>query len=389
LELDDRIPSTGEKIYIPQHPDGRDKEIAIFDSHLGTDERCEIQTRWQESCYGRRNTGYYDLSYSCDTEGGSSGSPVISTVTNKVVGLHHCGGGCNIGNVAVPMKYIIDDISGYIAASPQTSDPTSGPTVDPTSSPTVEYSDIPTITPTSSPTVGDSSNPTLTSSSIPTVAPTSSPTVEDSSHPTDTPTSSPTVEDSSHPTGTPTSSPTVEDSSHPTGTPTSSPTVEDSSHPTGTPSSVPTVAPTKLIVLVADLKTSDPTSGPTVAPTSSPTVEDSDIPTVTPTTTFTFKGDGYCKGVNGQVYDQARATGMNSADECGARCLEVDATDFRGFAYKPSKQRCKCFYDNTSEVIATCDGSYFMRCKSGRDGTGPVTSTTSNKQNWECYGYDY
>ena len=38
-----------------------------------------------------------DLSYYCDTEGGSSGSPVISRATNKVVALHHFGGCPNSG----------------------------------------------------------------------------------------------------------------------------------------------------------------------------------------------------------------------------------------------------------------------------------------------------
>jgi V8-like Glu-specific endopeptidase len=38
-----------------------------------------------------------DVSYFCDTEGGSSGSPVLSAVTNKVVALHHFGGCPNSG----------------------------------------------------------------------------------------------------------------------------------------------------------------------------------------------------------------------------------------------------------------------------------------------------
>ena len=45
-------------------------------------------------------TGYAagsDVSYYCDTEGGSSGSPVLSRATNKVVALHHFGGCPNSG----------------------------------------------------------------------------------------------------------------------------------------------------------------------------------------------------------------------------------------------------------------------------------------------------
>ena len=38
-----------------------------------------------------------DVSYYCDTEGGSSGCPVLSRKTNKVVALHHFGGCPNSG----------------------------------------------------------------------------------------------------------------------------------------------------------------------------------------------------------------------------------------------------------------------------------------------------
>lgn len=38
-----------------------------------------------------------DVSYFCDTDGGSSGSPVISRRTDKVIALHHLGGCPNTG----------------------------------------------------------------------------------------------------------------------------------------------------------------------------------------------------------------------------------------------------------------------------------------------------
>jgi len=38
-----------------------------------------------------------DVSYFCDTDGGSSGSPVLSSTTHKVVALHHFGGCPNSG----------------------------------------------------------------------------------------------------------------------------------------------------------------------------------------------------------------------------------------------------------------------------------------------------
>ena len=54
-----------------------------------------------------------ELGYTCDTRGGSSGSPVISHATNRVVGLHHCRGaalGCADPNRAVPIQPILAQI---------------------------------------------------------------------------------------------------------------------------------------------------------------------------------------------------------------------------------------------------------------------------------------
>ena len=112
MDIDNRVPSVGEKIFIPQHAGARDKEIAIFDTSLDeADKRCEVKSTMTGYCRG--GGAYNDVYYSCDTEGGTSGSPVISVDTGKVVALHHCGGGCN-GNKGVPIAEIYDDISSYI-----------------------------------------------------------------------------------------------------------------------------------------------------------------------------------------------------------------------------------------------------------------------------------
>ncbi|GAA1027321.1 hypothetical protein GCM10009557_08210 [Virgisporangium ochraceum] len=91
LELDLRLPKSGEELYIPQHPRGQPTSIAMDDpgERSGT---CAIDDP--------RYTGYdtaTDISYFCDTDGGSSGSPVISATTHKVVALHHFGGCPNSG----------------------------------------------------------------------------------------------------------------------------------------------------------------------------------------------------------------------------------------------------------------------------------------------------
>lgn len=89
--LDVRSPSSQEQIYIPQHGAGNPKELAIT-SDQNTGGVCRIDV---VSATGRgtgTDTGYY-----CDTIGGSSGSPVLASSSNKVIALHHFGGCTNQG----------------------------------------------------------------------------------------------------------------------------------------------------------------------------------------------------------------------------------------------------------------------------------------------------
>jgi hypothetical protein len=109
LELDNRQANEGEEIYIPQHPNGRPKEIAVLDSkHSGN---CKVKR------YGT-SSGYDRMLYTCDTESGSSGSPVLSRATNKVVALHQGGfEGCSPENIGPPIYKFWDEISGYLTIS--------------------------------------------------------------------------------------------------------------------------------------------------------------------------------------------------------------------------------------------------------------------------------
>ena len=93
LQLLNRAPVVNEDIYIIQHPGGRPQEIGY-----GTVDNTTA------------NSGK-DLGYYVDTEGGSSGSPVLAENEDKVLGLHHYGGCPNSG---VKMDLIYESIIGYL-----------------------------------------------------------------------------------------------------------------------------------------------------------------------------------------------------------------------------------------------------------------------------------
>lgn len=81
-------PVVNERIYIPQHPAGWGKRFAVF-STAAQDQSgfCEVLSLNSPPCTG----GPGDIGYYCDTQGGSSGSPVLGYSDHKVVSLHHCG----------------------------------------------------------------------------------------------------------------------------------------------------------------------------------------------------------------------------------------------------------------------------------------------------------
>jgi hypothetical protein len=98
LDLDVRRATRGEELYIPQHPAGAPAMVAIS-SDRDRAGNCQVESNEYEGY-----TADSDLSYYCDTEGGSSGSPVLSRRTNGVVALHHFGG-CPNSGVRIDLIY--------------------------------------------------------------------------------------------------------------------------------------------------------------------------------------------------------------------------------------------------------------------------------------------
>lgn len=89
----------GQQIYIPQHPLYYGKRIAMFDDFAT---KLSIMNTNATGC---NTTGY---SYTGDTQGGSSGSPIVDSEDHGVVALHQCGQYC--ANTGIPSVQIISDL---------------------------------------------------------------------------------------------------------------------------------------------------------------------------------------------------------------------------------------------------------------------------------------
>ncbi len=96
--------SVGLAVAVPQHPTGRFKEI-------DRSADCVISDTQVFHTESGRDT----IKHMCDTQGGSSGAPVIEQATGYVVALHW-GGRDDEFNMAIPMGLILDDLSQNLAA---------------------------------------------------------------------------------------------------------------------------------------------------------------------------------------------------------------------------------------------------------------------------------
>lgn len=115
LKLRFAAPAKGEKIYIPQHPYGGPKKIAMTD-----DDGDKVAATVKDTNYAVKVSGktYSNLvGYAADTAGGSSGAPVIAVKDNLVVGLHRigdCNNAATASNfLAAPLMQVSSDNDGF------------------------------------------------------------------------------------------------------------------------------------------------------------------------------------------------------------------------------------------------------------------------------------
>lgn len=80
--------NVGQLLYFIQHPGGNQKKIGYWEDSAQT-LRCDVELVDQTYSGTTRRS---QMAYGCDSEGGSSGSPIVNAATGRVFGLHHYGG---------------------------------------------------------------------------------------------------------------------------------------------------------------------------------------------------------------------------------------------------------------------------------------------------------
>lgn len=108
----------GKPIAIVGHPGGGGKRISIFSSDPSDPNGvCTVSTLSAPRCNTGTCTslgGPLEVGYMCDTEQGSSGSPVLRRGDNVVVALHHCA---NCPNRGEKMEAIVADLGSLLPPS--------------------------------------------------------------------------------------------------------------------------------------------------------------------------------------------------------------------------------------------------------------------------------
>lgn len=102
----------GERLYIPQHPAGWGKRIAVFSSEPADPGHPIVVSKSYGGCGSRPGP---DMGYRADTQGGSSGSPVVAYSDHQVIALHHCGS--STINTGVLIEQVIAGLGSSLPAS--------------------------------------------------------------------------------------------------------------------------------------------------------------------------------------------------------------------------------------------------------------------------------
>ena len=79
----------GDNLWFIQHGGGNEKKVGYYEDSPAGGTRCQVDLINQT--YGKSVVGS-QTAYACDSEGGSSGSPILKAATGRVFALHHFGG---------------------------------------------------------------------------------------------------------------------------------------------------------------------------------------------------------------------------------------------------------------------------------------------------------
>jgi V8-like Glu-specific endopeptidase len=111
-----RLPVVGSQIWFIQHPGGGIKKIGYWEDAAQTT-LCHVNAI--NKSYGGATAGS-QVDYGCDSEGGSSGSPIVEVATGQAVGLHHFGGvsGNPCLNAATQMQQICANAGSLLMCAP-------------------------------------------------------------------------------------------------------------------------------------------------------------------------------------------------------------------------------------------------------------------------------
>jgi lysyl endopeptidase len=110
-----KSPTVGLTLDFPQHSGGNVKTIAYWKDSAHT-QRCNVSTI--NATYGGSAAGS-QVGYSCDSEGGASGSPLLDAATGRAIALHHFGNvsGTTCLNSATQLKNICPNAGALLSCA--------------------------------------------------------------------------------------------------------------------------------------------------------------------------------------------------------------------------------------------------------------------------------